>query len=95
MAHALTVAGLAVEAVGVVIIFIWGPPQPDFSESVHLALQSRTVLRDGTKVADIIAATKRKKLRHAILSRMGLGLIFVGISMQGWDTWHQGGITGL
>jgi hypothetical protein len=45
--HVLTVAGLIVEALGVVIIFVWGPPMPDFQEYVGLSVKPATRLPDG------------------------------------------------
>jgi len=45
----LNTVGLVLGMVGVVILFIWGPPQPDFVEGVGRGLQLNTALKDGRK----------------------------------------------
>jgi hypothetical protein len=72
---------------GVVLIFIWGPPQPDFDEYVGFSASDDTVLGDGTKASDIVAAAKRRKRRHRIISSIGLSLIFCGFGVQLWAVW--------
>jgi len=86
-AHVLNSIGLVLGMVGVLLIFVWGPPQPNFDEGVSLGIEPATVLADGTKVADIIAEQKRKKRRHQIMSRLGLVLIFFGFFCQLGGTW--------
>ncbi|QKC97269.1 hypothetical protein EB231_23235 [Mesorhizobium sp. NZP2298] len=78
----LNTIGLTMGMLGVVLIFIWGPPLPDFEESVGLALEDATVLADGTRISDIIDSNRRRKSRHKIISSIGLGLIFVGFGLQ-------------
>ena len=73
--------------IGVVLIFIWGPPLPDFDNSVGLGLGENTVLADGTRIADIIATNQRRRRRHQLMSRIGLGLIFLGFAAQLWALW--------
>jgi len=85
--HVVNSIGLILGMMGVILIFVWGPPQPNFDESVGLAIEEATVLVDGTKVADIIAEQKRLKRRHEIRSRAGLGLIFVGFLVQLLGVW--------
>ena len=83
----LNTIGLALSMFGVVLIFIWGPPLPDFDDSVGLGLQPGTVLADGTRIADIIADNQRRRKRHQIMSRIGLALIFAGFAAQLWAVW--------
>jgi hypothetical protein len=78
----LNTIGLLLGLVGVVILFIWGPPQPDFDESVGRAIEPSTALKDGRKVSDMIEATRRLKRRHQIRSRIGLGLVGLGFFVQ-------------
>ena len=80
----LNTIGLVLGMLGVVFIFIWGPPQPDLDQSVGIALEDATVLADGTKVSDMVAAAKRRKRRHRIISSFGLFLIFCGFGVQLW-----------
>ena len=74
--------GLALGFVGVILIFVWGPPQPTFEEGEGLGLEEGTRLEDGRTVAEHDADKRRLKLRHAVLSRIGLALIAVGFAMQ-------------
>jgi hypothetical protein len=71
-----TVHGLIVEFVGVLMIFVWGPPQPDFREYGALLLEGGP---DKTVV--------RKKRRYEILSRLALSLIAIGLLLQLCDAW--------
>ncbi|WP_202350266.1 hypothetical protein [Mesorhizobium sp. 113-1-2] len=86
-ADILNTIGLTMGMLGVVLIFIWGPPLPDFEETVSLAIQPATVLADGTKISDIIAANQKRKRRHKIISSIGLGLIFFGYGAQLCALW--------
>ncbi len=83
----LNTIGLSLGMIGVVLIFIWGPPQPSFEEAVFLAADSRTVFTDGTKAADLEEAARRRKLLHRLISRIGLVLIFVGFAFQTVALW--------
>jgi hypothetical protein len=78
----LNLAGLALGMAGVVVIFIWGPPQPDFTEGVAIGATEETVLEDGRKVSDMIEHTRHLKRVHSIMSRVGLGLIGCGFALQ-------------
>lgn len=78
----LNLAGLLLGMAGVLVIFKWGPPMPDFSEGVALGLGPNTVFVDGTKVSDMIEAARRLKRVHSIMSRVGLGLIGFGFLAQ-------------
>jgi hypothetical protein len=48
----LNTIGLVLGIAGVLIIFRWGPPQPDFDEGVSLGLEADNVLANGKKVAE-------------------------------------------
>jgi hypothetical protein len=62
--HIVNSCGLILGMAGVILIFVWGPPQPNFDESVRIAVEEATVLEDGTKVADIIAEQERLRQQH-------------------------------
>ena len=74
--------GLALDIVGVLIIFKWGPPQPEMSGGVGLGLESGTPLGDGRTVADEEASQAATKRMHEIMSRVGLGIVALGFLLQ-------------
>ena len=84
LAKWLNTAGLVLGMAGVLIIFIWGPPQPYLDEGVPLTLDSGTVLQGGRKVADIEEDARRLKRRHEVMSRVGLGLVGLGFLTNLW-----------
>jgi hypothetical protein len=84
----LNTIGLVLGIAGVVIIFFWGPPQPDFDDTIGIALQPGTVFADGTKVSDMMEDTKRRKRRHEVMSRVGLGMIGLGFVAQLIAVWR-------
>jgi hypothetical protein len=73
--QSLTVIGLIIEAAGVFMIFIWGPPQPNFEWEEH----------------DVVTAgssrPSSKKSRYRAMSFMALVLIFAGLLFQLYDAW--------
>ena len=79
--------GLVLGMIGVLIIFLFGPPQPSFEEGVGVGLEDGTPLGDGRTVADHNAEVRRKRRRHSILSKVGLGLVFIGFGLQLWAVW--------
>ena len=72
----LNTVGLLLGIAGVVILFIWGPPQPDLDPHTKLTL----VHED--------EATKRLRRRYEVMSRVGLGLIGVGFLAQLAAVWR-------
>jgi len=79
--------GLSLDIVGVILIFIWGPPMPDMQGSVGLAVESGTPLGDGTTVADEEKKQLQRRKIHNIISRVGLGIIGVGFLLQLVSQW--------
>jgi hypothetical protein len=74
--------GLILDIIGVILLFIWGPPTPSMEGSVGLALESGTVLYDGKKVKDIEKEQLRRRAIHSRMSKVALGLIFFGFVVQ-------------
>jgi hypothetical protein len=62
----LNAAGLVLGMLGVLILFFWGPPQPNFEEGVSLTLMPDDVV-DGRKISDLDRTTRRLRRRHAIM----------------------------
>jgi len=67
--------GLGLGMAGVVILFIWGPPQPDLDPHIKRVTQ------------EVNEATKQLKRRHEIMSSIGLSLIGLGFVIQFIATW--------
>jgi uncharacterized membrane protein len=74
----LNMAGLVLGMAGVVVIFIWGPPQPTFDEDPH-------EIPGLPPTPHSIAAARREgrlKRRHQLMSSIGLALVFLGFAVQ-------------
>jgi hypothetical protein len=80
----LNVIGLIFGMIGVVIIFLWGPPQPSFQQGVWVGLNPGTRLQDrgGKTVAEIDAETAATKTFYQHMSQLGLVFIFIGFGCQ-------------
>ncbi|WP_286730978.1 MULTISPECIES: hypothetical protein [unclassified Thiomonas] len=58
-AQALNTIGLALGMLGVALIFVWGPPQPQLEEGVGIGLEDGTPLGNGLTVAQHDALVRR------------------------------------
>jgi hypothetical protein len=80
--------GLVLGIIGVVLIFIWGPPQPNLEPGVALGIEEATPLdRTDNTVADQNRAVEARRCRHIIFSRLGLALIGIAFGFQLTATW--------
>jgi hypothetical protein len=80
--------GLGLGMIGVVILFIFGPPQPALESGVSLGLEDGTPIdASGKTVAEYNREVEKRRRKHSILSKMGLGLIFLGFAFQLWANW--------
>jgi hypothetical protein len=78
----LNAAGLFLGIVGVVFIFLWGPPQPSFQRGDPIGASPNTKLPDGRTVAQQDADTVAQEQHYKSMSQIGLGLIFLGFVFQ-------------
>ena len=84
--------GLLLGVVGVVLIFVWGPPQPNLETGISLGLEDATPIDDtGKTVADHNREVEARRRRHIILSRVGLALIGIGFLFQLLAAWLPAG----
>jgi len=67
--------GSAIAFVGGLILFRWGPPQPDFSEGIALGI-------DGPQVAEQNRRQAALRRQYKWMARFGLGLITAGFFVQ-------------
>lgn len=80
--------GLILGIIGVVFIFIWGPPQPKLTPGVSLGLESGTQINNtGKTVADYNREVEKRRKCHTLMSRFGLFLILIGFVFQLWAVW--------
>ena len=76
----LNTIGLGFGIAGVVILFIWGPPQPSFDEGSYLLLMGQ----DAQHVEDV----RRLKRHYQTMSSFGLILIGLGFGAQMAAVWR-------
>lgn len=78
----LTLIGLAANMTGAAITFFFGYPQPSHEESVGLALSGGTEISDGFTVDQHVEKVRKRRAAYQLLSRLGLGLMFLGFAFQ-------------
>lgn len=78
MSHIISSAGLVLDVIGVAVLFVYGPPQPDFQED------DVVVVTD--KAQQIAARTLKKKFKFR--SRIGLLLLISGFLLQLLGIWY-------
>jgi len=84
----LNTVGLSIGIIGVLFIFIWGPPQPNLESGISLGLEDNTPIDEtGRTVADHNRETDARRKRNLVMSRVGLGLVLIGFACQIWATW--------
>ena len=84
----LNTIGRALGLLGVIVIFIWGPPQPLLEEGIGLGLEDGTPINEnGKTVKQHNDDIRRKRKIHNILSRIGLAFVFLGFLFQLFATW--------
>jgi hypothetical protein len=76
----LNTVGLALNMVGVVLLFFYGPSQPNLEEGISLGVEGVIVEEHNAKV-------RRLRSRHELFSRIALVLIFIGFLLMLIATW--------
>jgi hypothetical protein len=79
--------GLVFGMLGAVLLFRFGPPQPNFELGIGLALEDNTPLASGKTVAEHNQAVRLLQARHECLSKVGLALLFAAFAFQLWAVW--------
>ena len=83
----LNTVGLSFGLIGVIFIFIWGPPQPNFSQGTPLVISNNTILESGIKISDLEKEKQEKRMFYKMMSEIGLLLILFGFSIQLLSLW--------
>lgn len=80
--------GLSMGIIGVVFIFIWGPPQPQLEPGISIGLEDATPIdKSGKTVAEYNTEVKTRRTVHEVMSRLGLIFIMIGFGFQLLSTW--------
>lgn len=73
---------------GVVLLFIFGPPQPTLESGISIGLEDATPIdSSGKTVAQHNVEVAERRRKHSIMSKVGLILIFLGFALQLCATW--------
>ena len=76
-------SGLVLNMIGVLIVFVFGFPQPDYDNGCCLGLESATVIDDkGHTVGDFEKRNRKNKKWHKAWAILGLIYLFVGFGFQ-------------
>lgn len=77
MSQIISSAGLLLDIAGVAVLFVYGPPQPDFQED------------DAVVVSNEAQRTSAKALKQKFKfrSRVGLSLLVAGFALQLFGIW--------
>lgn len=81
--------GLVLDMVGVIFLFVFGPPQPSLEEGVGVALEDATPIGpgEGKTVAEYNLETRRRRCLYLYMSKVGLTILFVGFALQLAAVW--------
>jgi hypothetical protein len=68
----LNITGLCLGMVGVVVLFIWGPPQPTLEPGVNLTADEETITdpKTGQTAADYNREIKEKRTLYGFMSKL-------------------------
>ena len=84
----LNTLGLVLGIIGVIIIFVWGPPQPQLDTGVSIGIEDATPIdKTGKTVGEYNQEIIRRRNIHIFMSQLGLVLIMIGFAFQLWATW--------
>lgn len=72
---------------GALVIFVYGPPQPNLEPDVGITLELETILPNGQTVREYGEAQERLRSKHLNWSRLGIALIGTSFFMQLCAAW--------
>lgn len=81
-------AGLVLNMIGVVVVFVFGFPQPDYDLGCVIVVERGTVIDEASGMTEGDLEEKNKILKrwHKACSILGLLYLFAGF---GFQLWHQ------
>jgi hypothetical protein len=77
----LNIIGLSLDFIGVTMLLIWAPIQPNLQEGINLGLEDATIVGGKTVIEHNEVKRKQKKKIH-FRSMVGFVLILVGFLIQ-------------
>ncbi len=77
----LNIIGLSIDFIGVAILFIWAPIQPNLEDGFSIGLEDSTLI-DGKTVSYWNEKKRKQKKKIGFLSIVGFGLILLGFLIQ-------------
>lgn len=86
----LNFVGLVLGIIVVVIIFVWGPPQPSFQEYTPISVEESTPLSSGKTAGEEAKDAARQKKLYDRMSKAGLGFILAGFVLQAIASFPRG-----
>jgi hypothetical protein len=86
-AQTLNTIGLILNIAGVILVFIFGFPQPTHEEGVAIVLEDANRLANGQTVAEYNETVRKTRLKYLCFSRLALALIILGFAFQLLATW--------
>jgi len=79
----MNIIGLCINIIGVIVMFVFPAPPPKLEEGVGIGLEDGTYLPEiKMTVAEYNKLIEKRRKRHLILSRVGIGLIGLGFIFQ-------------
>jgi hypothetical protein len=87
LSEIISSAGIILNIIGLIFLFIYGFPQPDFSEGVGLSLEDFTPVGNGKLVKDIKAEAIKKRKKYKVISILCLIAILIGTLMELIGLW--------
>lgn len=77
MSQIISSIGLALDVAGVAVLFVYGPPQPDFQENDVVVIENEAQQ----------SAARTLKQKFNFRSRIGLSLLITGFLLQLVGVW--------
>jgi hypothetical protein len=87
LSHILNTLGLFCNIAGVILVWIYGGPQPSHEEGASLGLQNSTRLPSGLTVGERNASIRDRSAKYKRRSAVGFALMAVGFIFQLFATW--------
>ncbi len=79
--------GLLFNLIGIILLFRFGFPQPDFKETVGIAMEDYTPVGNGMLAKDFAIMQKKLRNKYKKTSIISLVFILVGIFVQIVSLW--------